>query len=386
MSGLCPDPSVDAGLIRGLMGAVDCNVRAYSQAGYQALVAPTSLFPAALSLLLVIYVAVLGHRMLFGLGNLRLGDLPVIGVRLGVVLAVGLGWSAFQTVVFDLAMDAPLQVARVVGEPAARSGSALAARPLDGLQSAYDQLVADAAAFGKAAGPNAQALQGGPARASEGLWRASAALFLTTAGLLVLAQVATGVLSAIGPIFIALFLFDATRGLFSGWVRALAAAALAPLVCWIGAELLLIVLDPWLTRLAAERAANALNPDTANAAVAVVFAFAAAQVALLAAGSAIAAGFGQGGDRRSPADKPAAAPTPEAATLVAASRAQLLARRLETETLRAAPAAYAAAAPGRDVSRLQLRGASGAGAWIGAAEGPAAARRTARPVRGAARP
>lgn len=382
MSGFCPDPSVDAGLIRGLMSAVDCNVRAYSEAGYQALVAPQSLFPAALSLLLVIYVAVLGYRMMFGLGNLRLGDLPVIGVRLGMVLAVGLGWSAFQTVVFDLAMDAPLQVARVVGGPAAKSGSALAASPLDGLQSAYDQLVADAAAFGKSAGPNAQALQGGPARASEGLWRASAALFLTTAGLLVLAQVSTGALTAIGPIFIALFLFDATRGLFLGWVRALAAAALAPLVCWIGAELLLIVLEPWLIRLSAERAAQTLNPDTANAAVAVVFAFAAAQVALLAAGGAIAAGFGQGGEKRARPERETSAAAPEAAAFAAASRAQLLARRLETETVRADPIH---AGSGRGLGPAGLRGSGGAGAWIPSAEGPAAVRRATRPVRGGPR-
>ena len=297
MSAACPGPDAYTGLIRALLGAVDCNVRAYSQAGYQALTAPNSLFPTALSILLVIYVAIIGYRMMFGLGGLRIGELPVIGLRIGLILAVGLGWSTFQTLVFNLAMDAPLQVAQVVGGPAARSGSALAADPLGGLQTAYDQLVANAEAFGRAAGANAQVLTGGPARASEGLWRASTALFLTTAGLLVLAQVSVGVLTAIGPIFIALFLFDATRGLFVGWVRALAGAALAPLVCWVGVELQLIVLEPWLVRLAQQRASGALDIDTAYAASAVVLAFAAAQVALLSAGTAIAGGFRLGGPR-----------------------------------------------------------------------------------------
>ncbi|HEX5379020.1 MAG TPA: type IV secretion system protein, partial [Phenylobacterium sp.] len=201
----CPAPPTDLGLIRAVVGSVDCNVRTFSQAGYQALTAPQSLFPAALTALLTIYVAVLGYRLMFGVGGARLGDAPVIGLKIGAVLAVSLGWTTFQTLVFDLAMKAPLEVARIVGEPAARSGRALAADPLNGLQAAHDEIAADAAAFGRQAGPNPQVLNGGAAQAADGLWKAANILFMSTVGVFVLAMVTAGELSAIGPIFVAFF-------------------------------------------------------------------------------------------------------------------------------------------------------------------------------------
>jgi type IV secretion system protein VirB6 len=336
MSAACPTIPREVGLIRSVLGSVDCNVRDFSQAGYHALTAPGSLFPAALTVLLTVYVAVLGYRLMFGLGGVRLADAPLIGLRVGVVLAVSLGWTAFQTLVFDVVMDGPQEVARIIGGPAARSGSALAADPLSGLQTAYDELTLNAAAFAKLAGPNAQALEGGPAMASQGLWRASAALFMSTAGVLTLAEVSAGVLTALGPLFIALFLFDASRGLFVGWIRAMATAAIAPLVCWVGAEILLVVLEPWLVRLSAEREAHLLNPDTANAVVSVVFVFACAQLGLLAAGGMIAGGFNPF-TRRPTADTDPRARTPVELREAPVSRAQALGRRLEGEATREAP-------------------------------------------------
>ena len=344
MSEACPDYPREAGLIRSVLGSVDCNVRDFSQAGYHALTAPGSLFPAALTALLTIYVAVLGYRLMFGLGGARLSDAPLIGLKIGAVVAISLGWSAFQTVVFDVVMDGPLEVARVVS---AHSGTGLAADPMEGLQTAYDQLTLNAAAFARLAGPNPQALDGGPAMASQGLWRASSALFMSTAGVLTLAEVSAGVLTAIGPLFIALFLFDATRGLFAGWVRAMVASAIAPLVCWVGTEILLVVLEPWLSRLAQERELHQLSPDTANAAMSVVFVFACAQLGLLAAGGMIAGGFNPFGRQREREARGAGVRAGAAGRPAPASRAQALARRLEGEGPReAAPARAATAAPG----------------------------------------
>ena len=178
-----------------------------------------------------------------------------------------------------------------MGKPAATSGAALTRQPIDGLQIAYDQLVEDATAFGKSAGPNPQVLKGGDAAAADGLWKASSALFMSTAGVLAISTIAVGVLVSIGPIFIALFLFDATRGLFAGWLRALVAAAIAPLVCWITTTILLVVIEPWLVELAKGREAGHPDPNTATAVISLIFVFAAAQAALVAGGGAIASGF-----------------------------------------------------------------------------------------------
>ena len=289
MSGFCPTAGLDDGVVRGMLTTVDCNVRVYSQAGYLALTGPGSIFPTELTALMTIYVAMLGFRLMFGVGGARLNEAPLIAVKIGFILAVTLNWTTFQTLFFDVASKAPLEVARIIASPAGQHGPAR--DPLGGLQAAYDQLTKDAGAFGTAAGPNPQILKGGDAAAADGLWKASAALYMTTAGTLAIATIAVGVLAAVGPIFIALFLFDATRGLFEGWLRALAAAAITPMVCWITTSIFLVVVDPWLDALAKSRDAGQLSVPTATTVIALVFVFAAAQTTLAISGGAIAGGF-----------------------------------------------------------------------------------------------
>jgi type IV secretion system protein VirB6 len=114
---------------------------------------------------------------------------------------------------------------------------------------------------------------------------------MTTAGVIAAATLSIGVLTAVGPIFIAMFLIPATRGLFSGWVRALGAAALVLLLGWLGIVLLLSVLEPWLIALAREQQSGQLQTQTATSAAALVAVFSVGQVGLLIAACVMAFGF-----------------------------------------------------------------------------------------------
>jgi len=58
-----------------VIDAVDCHTRIFAEAGYDQLTAPSSPFQLWLTVLLVIYVAVLGYQMLLGAGGARLSDL-----------------------------------------------------------------------------------------------------------------------------------------------------------------------------------------------------------------------------------------------------------------------------------------------------------------------
>src|SRR6185503_3131550 len=282
---------VGGGVIRGVLGAVDCQTRAFAEAGYSSLTSASSTFQAALTALLVIYVALVGYRMLFARGGARLSDAPGIALLIGAILALTTSWATFQTLVFDLAAKAPGEIAGVVAAPLQANGGSLAAEPVGGLQTAYDQLTQAAAAFGKMAGPNVRAYSSPAAAAAEALSAASGVLFFSTAGVIAAATLAIGVLTAVGPLFIALLLLPATRGLFAGWARALIAASLAPLLGWLTTILMLSVLEPWLVRLAQERAAAQLDAQTAMSVVALVFVFAAGQAALLVAAGVVAFGF-----------------------------------------------------------------------------------------------
>ena len=156
MNGICGG-EVGEGVIRGVLGAVDCQTRTFAEAGYSALTATSSTFQVGLTALLAIYVALIGYRMLFASGGARLSDAPGIALKIGAILALVTSWATFQTLVFDMASEAPKEIAAIVAGPAQASGASLAANPVAGLQTAYDQLTQTAIAFGKAAGPVAKA-------------------------------------------------------------------------------------------------------------------------------------------------------------------------------------------------------------------------------------
>jgi type IV secretion system protein VirB6 len=328
---------VGDGVIRGVLGAVDCQTRAFAEAGYSSLTATSSSFQIALTALLTVYVALVGYRMLFASGGARLSDAPGIALKIGAVLALVTSWSTFQTLVFDLAAHAPGEIAAAVAAPLQAHSGSLAAEPVGGLQAAYDQLTQAAAAFGKQAGPDVKAYANPAAAAAQALSTAAGVLFMTTAGVIAAATLAIGVLTAVGPVFIALLLIPATRGLFVGWVRALAAAAFVPLLGWLVAILMLSVLEPWLVTLAQQRAPGAvLDPQTAMSAASLVFVFGAGQAALLIAAGVLAFGFrlprGTAAARQAPANQTThtqLAPEP-------ASRAQRLASDLQRDQAAAA--------------------------------------------------
>ena len=308
MSIACPVPPADIGALRALLIGVDCNTRHYAEAGYLALTGAQSFFPAALTTLLTIYVALLGYRLLFGVGGARLAEAPLMALKIGAVVALTLQWPLFQTLVFDLAYRAPLEIAAATLAPPAGSDAALGADPLGEAQVAYDALLADAAALGRQAGAVGASGNGTVlTHAADDLLGAARTLFMATAGALAVALVAVGVLTVIGPIFIALFLFRATRGLFVGWLRALLAAAFAPMIVWATTALMLEVLRSGLASLTAQRAAGTLDAGAVSAVVAAIDVFALAQAAVIALGAVVAIGFRPGSARRR-----AAAPQREA--------------------------------------------------------------------------
>jgi type IV secretion system protein VirB6 len=90
--------------------------------------------------------------------------------------------------------------------------------------------------------------------------------------------VAQAILVALGPIFILLFLFEQTRGLFIGWVRALTGAIIAPIASWGGLMICLSTLEPWIDKLAQERVAHAIKVETISSLTTFVLTFAGAQV------------------------------------------------------------------------------------------------------------
>ncbi|MCA3754774.1 MAG: type IV secretion system protein, partial [Phenylobacterium sp.] len=112
----CPS-YLDAGPIDGVLATIDCQTRVYAQGGYEALTQGSGLFGAALTLLLTIYVALIGWRLLVAPEGARLSEAPGVALRIGAILALVTNWSVFQTLVFDVADRAPVQIAAAVSAP-----------------------------------------------------------------------------------------------------------------------------------------------------------------------------------------------------------------------------------------------------------------------------
>lgn len=351
---------VDDGVIRGVLATVECQTRVYAESGYQALTSGSPVFQGVLTAILTIYVALIGFRMLFAQGATRISDAPGIALKIGIILALVTSWSAFQTLVFDVADRAPEEIAAIVSAPLAE-GSSLAARPVDGLQAAYDEFSNTGAAYGKLAGPDAKGYSSPQAAAAEATAGASGLLFLSSAGVISAATLAIGVLTAVGPIFIVLALIPATRGLFVGWVRAMAAAAMTPLVAWLLIVLMLSVIEPWVETLTAQRVANRLDSQTAMSAAALVFVFAAGQAALVVGAWIMALSFKLPSFDRDRESRGAGAPSYNAAAQAVAlaampTRAERLALDLQRDQAQATErsrAASVAAATSAAASRSQ---------------------------------
>ncbi|WP_341907820.1 type IV secretion system protein [Sandarakinorhabdus limnophila] len=278
---LCAPPAVP-GLAARLLADTDCQAFGLVERGYAALAAPGGPASVALTGLLVIAVALFGYRLLLGRG--LVSDSVGLVVRIGIVLTIATSWAAWQTVAYDTLARAPSQLAGEI-----LSGAA-AIDPLLGVQVALDRLETASVGFRTRAGI-ASPLVGGPAASAMTLTVAAFVLTLSTVGLLVVARLILAILLAIAPLMAGFLLFDATRGLAEGWLRAMVAAALVPLFVLTLATIETAILLPLIARLLAEQAAGLYLAASVTPIGLVALVFAAAMLAGAVAGSRIAGGI-----------------------------------------------------------------------------------------------
>jgi type IV secretion system protein VirB6 len=265
MAFACAVPPPDQGMVQNLLASVDCNVRGLSEAGYGALAAGNSPMSAILTLMLTLYIAFVGYRMLVGRTPLRVGDLTVGALKIGAVLALATSWPTYQQLVFDSLFHGPEQLAATMMDAVGSSASPLHGDPFAGLQAAYDELQRSAAYFSQHSLGTASPLQGGAAWAALALNASALLMLLTSLGVVLAAKIVLGLLLGLGPAFVALLLFDATRGVFEGWLRAAIAFALAPLMATLGLVVQLTLIEPDLARLIELRGQGLVDVAPANA-------------------------------------------------------------------------------------------------------------------------
>lgn len=307
---VCPTPA-GKGMVSGVVETVDCHIRVLVHDSYRDLVGPGTWFATAFTGLLTIYIALLGYQLLFGRGGLRVTELPFAALKIGLILAFLTSWAAYQTLIFNFLFDGPNEIMKVMMKPLAQQGQSFNGDVMAGIEAAFGDLSGAAGIYGGMASPNANLLQGGPMLASGILWLSGITLLLVTLGLIIAAKIVLAFLLAVGPVFIGMLLFDQTRGIFEGWLRATISFALTPLAVSVFGAVMLMILAPFLDILVENAKQNIfqMGPVITISLIVAVFAIV-MTFGLMAVGS-IGRGFRTTRARNEEGPQPRRLPAPE---------------------------------------------------------------------------
>lgn len=315
--------------------AVDCVASATAQDAFGRLFGTEGALLPALSILLTLYVAFFGFSLMTGRGQLSVSALTPRMLTLGMVLTFATSWMAYQGFVWALAVGAPDQLAGLLTGTSGSSTQVLG----DKIDIVFATLVQNA---------------GGDVGESTAtfsppglLWLGGTLLLLGTVGLLVTCKIALAILLALGPVFVVLALFPATRGLFAGWLKGVVLMAFTPLFAVLGGSLMLELSVPILRKLG--ETPGAIDPKAAMAFFMIGAVHCALMAMVLKVMGTMVSGwsvFGltgtvaiESGSRDSGAPAPAMLPAPALANAAGQARATAAAPSREIRLSRTAPTA-----------------------------------------------
>lgn len=260
MTTFCAPFDPNGPYVRGVLSFLDCQSLNMAEMGYRALGAGTA-FSTALDGMLVIAVALFGYRMLLG-QTPTLQDSVVLVAKIGMVLALALHWSAYQPLVFNVATRLPQQMVSALLPGSSNIAGSAEADLVDRLERVDQSFAAvlhperSVALAPLPADAPVNAAQSAVVPGSElapetrdYLISADSWMVMTYLSAAVGIRIALALLLATGPLFVASFLFVATRGLFGGWVRALVATMLSLMAVPLVFAFELALVEPMLAAL-----------------------------------------------------------------------------------------------------------------------------------------
>jgi type IV secretion system protein VirB6 len=296
----CPVISPDTGFVRSMVAFIDCQAQSLGAQGYLAMLAPGSTLSLVLTGFLTLFVALFGYRLLLGhTPDVREGVFTL--VKLGFVVALATSWPAYRTLVYDVALRGPAELTTEIGAPAGLPG---AGGGLVDRLDIVDQAMAALSVLGAGEPPLSVAPPTGNEVATPqappppfvgfnafALGGSRLVFLLGAVGALAAVRLVAGLMLALGPFFIAFLLFDQTRGLFEGWIRVLAGAALAALGTAVALGLELALLEPWLADILTRRSGGEPLPNVPAELLLVTCMFALLLLAMMFATARLAFGF-----------------------------------------------------------------------------------------------
>ena len=252
--------------------AVDCLSAETTATAFGRLFGANGALAPALTILLTLYIAIFAFSLLTGRSRIGVSALTPRAITLGFVLTFATSWIAYQSVVWNLTVGAPDQIASVLTGSQGSATQIFAGR-IDMIFNAIAEVATESGQSAQGAGSGAASGSFTPANI---LWLGALLLLVGTVGVLVTARIALAILLAVGPVFIILGLFSGTRGLTAGWLRALVLTAITPLFVVVGGGIVMELLVPIVANLRGD--AGALDGRAAMALFLAAFVHAALMV------------------------------------------------------------------------------------------------------------
>ncbi|NQY33007.1 MAG: type IV secretion system protein, partial [Coraliomargarita sp.] len=118
---------------------IDCQAQIIGSYGYQALGQPGSIASTLVLGLLTLFIALFGIRLMFG-AQFASRDLVFDVLKVGIVLTLAFSWPAFRTVVYDVTLKGPAEVANVIQASSGNGSGASFVNRLQATDNAIAQL------------------------------------------------------------------------------------------------------------------------------------------------------------------------------------------------------------------------------------------------------
>lgn len=264
MISACPIPGTGSNFLSGTLLFIDCATQELAGEGYRALTGSGASGGIVLGVLLTLFVAAQGLRLLGGQSPTA-RELLLLTLKLGAVLTLAGSWDAYRVLVHDVVLRAPAEIIGDIAQGAGLGGGNLVSRlqQVDQGMLTLTKLGSGYLDVGSAQG--AAPPDGDIARTplADGYALAGARILYLVAVIAVFGalRLISGLLLALGPLFAGLLLFDATRGLFLGWARLLFGSLLGAVVVTAILEVELALLLPWLSEVLTQRIARIATPS-----------------------------------------------------------------------------------------------------------------------------
>jgi type IV secretion system protein VirB6 len=239
MAVVCPALPSGTGILTGLLAQVDCYTNNFIQTAYLSYFGNGTTFGHVLTGAMVLAVTFYGYAIWFGKANITIGDFGHLALKIGFIIALLAIWGNFSLLVVKVLKDAPEAMGtglmEAIGTTATTTIGMTSAIDLFSSQmdTAFNSCMAQAGIFIGEPSMYVAALL---------IWLAKYGVMVFLFAFMLVGKLGVSLLLAIAPLFIGMYLFSGTKGLFEGWLRTTIGLALVPLMMITSAAMLLSII------------------------------------------------------------------------------------------------------------------------------------------------